>query len=260
MEQLNCQHGKAVKLLAELDADKGIGLIRRVKQGQGRPTKIYVMKAFFGQARLPNTGSQDFSKSEVQTSENRQSRLPQTGSADFPESARSYLEKNNPENSYTDPSIYPSKRTPDGIDVDGMREIVRENLEYDILMAYVPVPKDLTKVKTKVMFNLTKRQLICFGSGALIGVPLFFLLKNSTGVSTAAIVMVLSMRLRLFLRWKPTVRSASMRTTMLALKQLTNQRKRLSFPFVPVKTLIIPTSSNHIGKQQEPKSSLIKPT
>lgn len=60
-------------------------------------------------------------------------------------------------------------------------------------MAYVPVPKDLTKVKTKVMFNLTKRQLICFGSGALIGVPLFFLLKGSAGVSTAAIVMVLAM-------------------------------------------------------------------
>ena len=30
-------------------------------------------------------------------------------------------------------------------------------------MAYVPVPKDLTKVKTKVAFNLTKRQLVCFG-------------------------------------------------------------------------------------------------
>jgi len=68
------------------------------------------------------------------------------------------------------------------------------------------------------------------------------------------------MRLRLFLRWKPTVKSASMRTTMLALKQLTKQRKRLSFLFVPVKTLIIPTSSNHIGKLQEPKSSLIRPT
>lgn len=34
-------------------------------------------------------------------------------------------------------------------------------------MAYVDIPKDLTRVKTKVMFNLTKRQLICFGSGAL---------------------------------------------------------------------------------------------
>ena len=41
-------------------------------------------------------------------------------------------------------------------------------------MAYVPVPKDLTKVKTKVAFNLTKRQLVCFGGGALIGVPLSF--------------------------------------------------------------------------------------
>ena len=39
-------------------------------------------------------------------------------------------------------------------------------------MAYVPVPKDLTKVKTKVAFNLTKRQLVCFGGGALLGLSL----------------------------------------------------------------------------------------
>ena len=58
-------------------------------------------------------------------------------------------------------------------------------------MAYVPVPKDLTKVKTKVMFNLTKRQLVCFGSGALLGVPLFFLLKGPVGTSTAAMCMVI---------------------------------------------------------------------
>ena len=60
-------------------------------------------------------------------------------------------------------------------------------------MSYVPVPKDLTKVKSKVLFNLTKRQLICFGGGALIGVPLFFLLRGSLGASPAAILMVLSM-------------------------------------------------------------------
>ena len=60
-------------------------------------------------------------------------------------------------------------------------------------MAYVPVPKDLTKVKTKVAFNLTKRQLICFGGGALIGVPLFFFLRGGLGTSTAALVMVLTM-------------------------------------------------------------------
>ena len=58
-------------------------------------------------------------------------------------------------------------------------------------MAYVPVPKDLTKVKTKVMFNLTKRQLVCFGSGALLGVPLFFLLKEPVGTSAASMCMVI---------------------------------------------------------------------
>jgi hypothetical protein len=60
-------------------------------------------------------------------------------------------------------------------------------------MAYVSVPKDLTKVKTKVLFNLTKRQLICFGGGVLLGVPAFFLLKSYTGVSAAAICMILLM-------------------------------------------------------------------
>lgn len=60
-------------------------------------------------------------------------------------------------------------------------------------MAYVPVPKDLTKIKTKVLFNLTKRQLICFGSGALIGVPLFFLLKPHIPISAAALIMIIVM-------------------------------------------------------------------
>ena len=60
-------------------------------------------------------------------------------------------------------------------------------------MAYVPVPKDLSKIKTKVAFNLTKRQLVCFGGGAIIGVPLFFLLKGPVGTSTAAMCMMVVM-------------------------------------------------------------------
>ena len=57
-------------------------------------------------------------------------------------------------------------------------------------MAYVPVPKDLSTVKTKVMFNLTKRQLICFGSGAAVAVPLFFLCKSVMNTSAASIIMI----------------------------------------------------------------------
>lgn len=60
-------------------------------------------------------------------------------------------------------------------------------------MAYVDIPKDLTSVKTKVMFNLTKRQLICFGGEALIGVPLFFVLKNCLPISAAALIMIIAM-------------------------------------------------------------------
>ena len=50
-------------------------------------------------------------------------------------------------------------------------------------MAYVPVPKDLSKVKTKVAFNLTKRQILCFSVALLMGLPLFFLFKDSAGTS-----------------------------------------------------------------------------
>lgn len=51
------------------------------------------------------------------------------------------------------------------------------------MAAYIPVPRDLTRVKTKVFFNLTKRQLLCFGAAALIGVPIFFLVKATGNVS-----------------------------------------------------------------------------
>ncbi|WP_083504074.1 PrgI family protein [Acetivibrio ethanolgignens] len=56
--------------------------------------------------------------------------------------------------------------------------------------SYISVPRDLTKVKSKVMFNLTKRQLICFGMAALIGVPSFFLLKTVVKVNTAVMGMM----------------------------------------------------------------------
>ena len=59
--------------------------------------------------------------------------------------------------------------------------------------SYISVPRDLTKVKSKVMFNLTKRQLVCFGMAALIGVPSFFLLKTVTTVNTAVMGMMVIM-------------------------------------------------------------------
>ena len=60
-------------------------------------------------------------------------------------------------------------------------------------MAYVSVPKDLSTVKTKVVLNLTKRQLICFSAALAVGLPLFFLTKDSVGTSASSLLMIFSM-------------------------------------------------------------------
>jgi hypothetical protein len=57
-------------------------------------------------------------------------------------------------------------------------------------MAFVNVPKDLNRVKTKVALNLTKRQLICFGTAALIGVPVYIFSRAALGDTTAVLLMI----------------------------------------------------------------------
>ena len=59
--------------------------------------------------------------------------------------------------------------------------------------SYISVPRDLTKVKSKVMFGLTKRQLICLSVAALFGVPSFFLIKCVSQVNTAVMGMMVIM-------------------------------------------------------------------
>ena len=64
-------------------------------------------------------------------------------------------------------------------------------------MPYVNVPNDLSKIKTKIAFNLTKRQLICFGGGAALGVPAYLLSRSAFG-STAALFVMLAFLLAMY--------------------------------------------------------------
>ncbi|MDR1663645.1 MAG: PrgI family protein [Clostridiales bacterium] len=57
-------------------------------------------------------------------------------------------------------------------------------------MAFVNVPKDLSKVKTRIALNLTKRQLICFGTAAVIGIPAYIFTRGAIGNSAAALLMI----------------------------------------------------------------------
>lgn len=60
-------------------------------------------------------------------------------------------------------------------------------------MAFVTVPKDLSRVKSKIAFNLTKRQLLCFGAAAAVGIPFYIFTKNSLGTSVSGILMIFIM-------------------------------------------------------------------
>lgn len=64
-------------------------------------------------------------------------------------------------------------------------------------MPYVPVPKDLNAVKTKIAFNLTKRQLVCFSLAAAVGVPIYFLTRGIFGI-TGAVLLLLVVALPFF--------------------------------------------------------------
>lgn len=166
---LSCGHEKAVKLLAELDKGKGFGLIERVKQGQGRPSKIYV-KRFTTRAipprpadpdpepspRPPIIRSLDFRKSEVQTSENRKSRLPKTGSADFRKSDASYIKSNQTDSSYTNPSIHlsPSGRDEGWIDRYDCQEEIKTRIGYELLCQRYE-PEDVDGIVDLIADTLT---------------------------------------------------------------------------------------------------------
>lgn len=60
-------------------------------------------------------------------------------------------------------------------------------------MPYVNVPNDLSKIKTKLAFNLTKRQLICFGGAAAVGIPAYLLARSAIGNTGAMFVMLVIM-------------------------------------------------------------------
>ena len=124
MEVLNCGHEKAIKLLAELDTKKGIGLIERVKQGQGRPTIIYVKQ--FTDTKLPDLPKQSLQNPIYPSSVRRESIF-----ADFSKTETNYTDINYTNNSYTDLSIYPEPETMDEIEERIELDILKEEYPYD---------------------------------------------------------------------------------------------------------------------------------
>lgn len=148
---LNCGHSKGVQLLAELDSEKGIGLIERVKQGMGRPSRIYV-KNFIRPESTPdiiNCLGSDSPKAEVMTSEKQKSLVLINGGHDFRKTESIKTDNNQNELNKTEKkdfnlsihktkTIEPSKKQ---MEIDRWMEFgetFKKNIDYEILMQRDP--------------------------------------------------------------------------------------------------------------------------
>ena len=170
-EDLGCSKEKAVKVLAELDAGKGIGLVEKIRRGLGKPDIIYVKnfiiqdegrkepfnadvstevgKTDFKRSEKPTSRSQenrlqevgktDFSRSEKLTSRGRENQLQEVGKSDPNYTDYNQIEKNYTDMSYTNP-INQSTGKADAIDVidetSAYMALIRDNLEYEHHMKY----------------------------------------------------------------------------------------------------------------------------
>lgn len=178
MAMMGCGHNKAVRLFADLEQ---IGLIERRKQGQGRPTRIYVKNFILptetGEPEAPEAcpdstppdqrETSGMGKSEeapeVLTSQNRKSALPETGSPDFPKPNANKTDKNKTERNDTDLSIPPSsprdsptraQRQQMRMDeMDSYRELIKENISYDLLLQENPYDDELIDGYVELMVD-----------------------------------------------------------------------------------------------------------
>lgn len=151
METLGCAQQKANKLLNELDASKGVGLVERIRRGLGKPNVIYV-KNFIHKKPGEGRGSQ------LLNCENHKSGNAETTSQQLRKSQTNKTDLNKTDLSNTDPSIYPegvplkllrgdsAPCGPIGEEQMGRmgayREIIKDNIEFDILAQDAPFDRE----------------------------------------------------------------------------------------------------------------------
>lgn len=159
MDDLHCADQKAGKLLSELDAQKGIGLIERKRQGLGKPNIIYV-KNFIIPSRIQNRENHDSGNvkitnqeplnSQVKNSDNHTSRFVNYDTPETRKSRTNNTDNNNTDFNDTEIISYPiaqqdvaissptAKQQNDEIrwikNRQEYEEIIKENIDYDSIV------------------------------------------------------------------------------------------------------------------------------
>ena len=189
MNMMDCGHNKAVKLFADLDS---IGLIERKKQGQGRPTRIYVKNFILplspdappeapppqplGNGQTSSLGKSALPPTQAAlTSETGKSALPGRGGLDFPKGDTNKTDKNDTDLNDTESSIHPPTPPPpprrrqgrrEGLDrmdqMETYRVLLQENISYGDLLREHPYDADLIDGYVELMVEVccTRRETV----------------------------------------------------------------------------------------------------
>ena len=140
MEMLVCGKNKAVKTMAELDAKDGIGLIERVKLGQGKPALVYVKNFVSHDAKV---GSEvyisNFKNPSKQTSGSPESKPLEVCKEDPNKNKYNNTDFNNTSNLIDRSEVDPKPQS----DIAGYAELIKENIEYPFLLERYPFERDV---------------------------------------------------------------------------------------------------------------------
>ena len=164
MDALGCSNKKAITIMKELDTENGIGLIEKKRQGQGKPTMIYLMQFMIQDAKKCNNyiSGEKSAISEVKNLHILKCKNVMSRSEEFthPEVKKLHTNKNNINNtelSNTESNHIISGNDGMGFDVEAYTEIIKENIELDILLERYPYDREMLTG----IFDLILETVLC---------------------------------------------------------------------------------------------------
>ncbi|MBP3818263.1 MAG: replication initiator protein A [Butyrivibrio sp.] len=147
MELLNCKKNKAIQTLAELDSSSGVGLIEKKRQGQGKPTRIYVKNFFIPSDSSVEGGSEvgktNFKRLEKTTSKSVENKLLEVGKITPNNNESIKNDFNNNKSILISSSEAETKRSEVLYEMNLYSQLIKDNIEYDLLMERYPFERDI---------------------------------------------------------------------------------------------------------------------
>lgn len=164
MDAMGCSNKKAISIMKELDIESGIGLIEKKRQGQGKPTMIYLKQFMIQDVQKCNnyTSGEKSVISEVKNLHVLKCKNAMSRSEEIthPEVKKLHTNKNNINNtelSNTESNHIISENDGMGFDVAAYSEILKENIELDILLERYPYDREMLTG----IFDLILETVLC---------------------------------------------------------------------------------------------------